>query len=379
MTKKIKVLFLINDLGLGGVEKLTINFANSMNREKFEVYVATLFSRPTSFFSKKDFKDDVVLTNFSFKSYRDLRHWFILYKFIKKNRFDVVFTQLFMADTIGRLTAFLARVPVIATAIQNIIPDLPKKFIITDQLLAHLTDVCIAPSPATIKYATEVIKFPLKKIVEVPTNCADPKRFEDLKIDKKNFKESLGVPAESRLIVTIGRLITQKGHSILLDAAPKVLAKSKDIYFLIVGDGHLEQQLKEKTKELGLSNNVKFLGSRKDTPELLAISDIFVFPSIWEGQGMILFEAFFSKIPVVASNVGGIPDVVKDQETGLLVEPGNAKDLADKLLQALENPEMCKKLAETAFDRNKDRTIENSVKKIESLFLNILSKKQQKN
>ncbi|MEK7463248.1 MAG: glycosyltransferase [Patescibacteria group bacterium] len=375
MTNKIKILFLINDLGLGGVEKLTVNFANSMNRDEFDVSVATLFSRPTSFFSKKDFKEDVGLTIFSFKNFRDLPEWLKLYKFIRKNKFDVIFTQLFMADTIGRITAFFAGTPVIVTAIQNLIPDLQARFIITNKLLRHITDACISPTSAITEYAKNTIKFPAEKIIEIPTNAVDETRFIDLKIDKKTFKESLGVPANARMILTIGRLISQKGHSVLLDAAPKVLTGTENVYFLIVGDGRLEKELKEKAEKLGIADKIKFLGARRDTPELLAVSDIFVFPSIWEGQGLILFEAFFSKIPIVASNVGGIPDVVIDGKTGILTSPGDADDLANKLLIALENPEMSKKMANNAFEKYKNRTMANSAKKLEDLFIRLFKEK----
>lgn len=375
MDNKIKILFLINDLGLGGVEKLTVNFANSMDRSRFDVSVATLFSRPTSFFSKKDFKEDVDLKIFSFKNFLDLSQWLELYKFIRKNKFDIIFTQLFMADTIGRITAFFAGVPVIATAIQNLIPGLQAKFIITNKLLRYITDACISPTSAITEYAKNTIKFPAEKIIEIPTNAVDETRFINLKIDKKDFKEKLGVPENAKIILTIGRLISQKGHSVLLDAAPKIIAKEKDVYFLIAGDGRLEKELKEKAEKLGIANEVKFLGARKDTPELLAASDIFVFPSIWEGQGMILFEAFFSKIPIVASNVGGIPDVVIDGETGVLAKPSDADDLADKLLMALKDQEMSKKMANNAFEKYKDRTIINSTKKLENLFIRLFKEK----
>lgn len=150
------------------------------------------------------------------------------------------------------------------------------------------------------------------------------------------------------------------------------MEKYENIYFVIVGGGHLEQTLKEKAKKLELANRVIFLGPRGDTPELLAVSDIFAFPSIWEGQGLILFEAFFSKIPIVASDTGGIPDVVKDGETGTLVRPGSAEDLAEKLLSILENPEKGRLLADQAFLKYKDRTIANSTKKLEDLFLKLL-------
>ena len=376
MKEKIRVLFVVNDLGVGGVQRLVVDFANFIRKDCFEVNVATLLRSPESDFLKNEVHEDVQVTSFSFKSFWDMGEWLKFYKFMKRNKFDVVFTQLFMADTIGRSVAYLTGVPVIITEIQNIIPNLPKKFIFVDKILAYITDACISTALAVTNYATSVIKFPPQKIVEIATNVVDERRFKILP-DKENFRKSINIPSDAKIVINIGRLVSQKGQSVFLKASKEIISKKDNVYFLIVGSGRLEEQLKKEARALGVDRKIKFLGARKDTPELLINSDVFAFPSLWEGQGLILFEAIFSKIPIVASNTGGIPEVVKDGVTGLLVEPGNDKDLAENILQILKDCDLGEKLANQAYDRFKGRTLENSVRGLEKVFKSLFDKKKK--
>src|SRR3989338_1362642 len=366
--KTKKVLFLVNDLGIGGVQRLVVDFANYLDKEKFDITVGILLARQKSYFYRDQLRPEVHFVNFSFRGFLDFREWWKLFWFMKKQKFDIVFTQLIMSDFIGRITAFLAGVPVIITEIQNIIPDMPRKLIIADQFLAHITNVCISTTPAITRYARETIGFPQEKIIEIPTNAIDASRFLT-HVDKNKFRKDLDIPENAKIAINIGRLVEQKGQSILLKAAQRVLERNSNVYFLIVGSGASEDALKAEAMSLGITKNIRFLGSRKDTPELLMNSDVFVFPSIWEGQGLILFEAIFAHIPIVASRVGGIPDVIKHEITGLLSLPKDSGAIAENIIRIFENPELAKTLSATAFERYKDRTIENAARKLENLFV----------
>lgn len=374
---RIKILFLTNDLGLGGVQRLVVEFANYFDKEKFEVVVGTLFAGKDAFFYKDRLSSEVRFENFGFKSYLDLFSWFRFYRFLKKEKFGIVFTQLFLADFVGRIAAWFAGVPVIVAEIQNIIPDLPKKYIFIDRILRRITDACISPTEAITKYAMEIVGFPREKIFEVPTNAVDEKRFK-IGVDRGKIKKSLGLPAASRIVINVGRLVEQKGQSVLIKAAKKILGKEPHAYFLIAGSGKLEKELQKEIDSLGIADHFKLLGDRKDIPELLMSSDVFAFPSIWEGQGLILFEAFFSKIPIVASDTGGIPDVIKNEETGLLVPPGNPDALADAILRVLSDKPLAEKMAKTAYERFQDRTMVNSVKKLQEVFQVLVDRKIKK-
>jgi len=375
---KIKILFLTNDLGLGGVQRLVVDFANFFNKDEFEVRVATLFNWKESFFYRDRLGADIPLEVFNFQKVLDFGGWRRLYKYIRHEKFDIVFSQLFAADFVGRIAAKLAGVPLIVTEIQNIIPNLPKKYIWTDWLLSKITDVCISTTQAVTDYGLQVVGFPKRKIFDIPTNAVDASRFQ-IKVDRVAIRKSLGLPIESRIIINVGRLVEQKGQHILVEAAPKILKEEPHAYFLIAGSGPLQPKLQAQINRLGIGEHFKLLGDRKDIPELLMSSDVFAFPSIWEGQGLILFECFFSKIPIVASNTGGIPDVIKHEETGLLAEPGNADDLAKNILRVLKDQTLAKNLANTAFVRYGDRTMENAIRKMENLFKDLLVKKKHGN
>src|SRR3989338_846566 len=363
-----KILFVVNDLGVGGVQRLVVDFANHLYKDTFDVTVGILLSRSKSYFYRDQLRPEVHFINFSFRGFLDFREWWKIFWFMKKQKFDIVFTQLIMSDFIGRITAFFAGVPVIITEIQNLIPDLPKKFIVADRILAYITDACISTTPAVTRYAIEKVKFPKEKVIEIPTNAVDASRFLT-RGDENKLRKDLDIPENAKIAINIGRLVEQKGQSVLLKAAQKVLKRNDNIYFLIVGSGALEDALKAEAVSLGITKNIRFLGSRKDTPELLMNSDVFAFPSLWEGQGLILFEAIFAHVPIVASRVGGIPDVIKHEITGLLSLPKDSGAIAENIIRIFENPELAKTLSATAFERYKDRTIENAARKLENLFV----------
>ncbi|PIR89070.1 MAG: hypothetical protein COU07_03195 [Candidatus Harrisonbacteria bacterium CG10_big_fil_rev_8_21_14_0_10_40_38] len=371
MKTKTKIAFIVNDLGLGGVQRLTIDFTRLLDKEKFETDVILLLDKPNAQFYTDELASHIKKHSFIFKGVFDTKNWFKLQRLLRREKYDVVITQLEFSDFIGRATAWLARVPVIMTIIQNLIPNSPIKQRLADRFLAKVTDVCISPTAAIHEYAKKDIGFPERKIIDIDTNGVDKERFET-ELDKNKFRKELNIPEQDTVVVNIGRLVEQKGQSVLIDAAKKILEKQKDFSFVIVGDGKLEDNLKKQAKELGIEQKVFFTGSRKDTPDILRSSDIFAFPSIWEGQGLILFEAIFSKIPIVASNTGGIPDIIKDNETGVLVEPGNSDELAKILMRVAEDKTLQNKITSCIYERYKHRTLQNTVKALEEAIVKSL-------
>ncbi len=374
---KFKLLLLTNELAPGGVQRLVVNFANELEKKDVDVTVATLRTEQKYSFFKDLLKPSVVYIDFGFRGFWDVPGFFRLYRYIRREKFDVVFTQLFMSDLFGRLAALLARTRLIVTAVQNLIPSLPKKYIWTDWVLSKCTDACLSQTQAISVYARDVIGFPQKKIHEISMNAVDLSKFTT-PIDRVKIRREIGIPEGAHFVLTVGRLIEQKGHTYLLRAMPLVLKDKPDTYFAIAGIGGLEASLKQEAKELGIEHRVIFLGARKDVPDLMRSADIFVFPSVWEGQGMVLAEAFFSDLPIVASNVGGIPDVIKHEETGLLAEPRDVEGLARALVRALSDDALMARLAREARVRYGDRTIENSAAALARLFSQLLDHKRSR-
>jgi len=174
---------------------------------------------------------------------------------------------------------------------------------------------------------------------------------KSVQTDRWRTRKDLGVDSGTCLIGTVGRLTPVKGIPYLLEAARILLRQGANVKVLVVGDGSIRQDLETRTHDLGVSKNVVFLGHREDTDELLQALDIFVLPSLSEGIPMALLEAMAASRAVVASRVGGIPEIVKDGFEGFLVEPMDVKSLAERCRRLIESPDVARKMGEQARKR----------------------------
>lgn len=169
---------------------------------------------------------------------------------------------------------------------------------------------------------------------------------KSVQTDRWCTRKGLGVDPGTCLIGTVGRLTPVKGIPYLLEAASILLRQGANVKVLIVGDGSSRLDLMTQARGLGISENVVFLGHREDTEVLLQAVDIFVLPSLSEGIPMALLEAMAASRAVVASRVGGIPEIIEDGSEGFLVEPMDAESLAERCRQLIESPEAARKMGE---------------------------------
>ena len=172
-----------------------------------------------------------------------------------------------------------------------------------------------------------------------------PSRVVPLGIDVDRFASGKPV-LDGTVVGNVARLAEQKGQRTLLDAATLVRARRPDVRFAIAGDGELRDELEEQAKQLG--DHVVMLGNRSDVPDLLASFAVFAYPSRFEGLCLAVLEAQAAGVPVVATPVGGIRETVIDGETGFLVPVGDARALADRILQVLEHPDDARRVAAAA-------------------------------
>lgn len=163
-----------------------------------------------------------------------------------------------------------------------------------------------------------------------------------------SIRKKLALNNNDFVILNVGRLSHQKSQDLLIDAFSIVLKKTNNLNLklLIAGDGELREQLEDKVKNLNIDNYVKLLGNRRDIGDLMKASNIFALSSRWEGLGIVLIEAASRRLPLISFKVGGIVEVVKDNITGILVEPENIDALADAILKLVTNPDICKKMGE---------------------------------
>lgn len=214
------------------------------------------------------------------------------------------------------------------------------------RLAARWVDGFIAVSDEVETAIVETIGPVGDKIVII-ANGVDVKRYAQ-PVHKEQIWEQLMLPAQAHVLAVVGTLKEQKGHRYLIDAAPAVLAQFPDTHWLLIGDGALREALQAQVDAAGLAQHIHFLGNRSDVASLLAASDAFVLPSLWEGLPMALIEAMASGLPIVATEVSGTKQVMVANETGLLVPPGSVPHLEAAMIELLSNPERCQAMGASA-------------------------------
>jgi glycosyltransferase involved in cell wall biosynthesis len=167
----------------------------------------------------------------------------------------------------------------------------------------------------------------------------------------RRLKSEFGVGENAFVIGIVGSLYPIKGHAYLFHALRSVLLHHPKTQLLVIGQGDLEQTLKRKVSELGIEQAVSFLGLRNDVPRVLSLLDLFVLPSLSEGLSVALLEAMSAGVPVIASKVGGNPEIVVDGETGYLVPPERSEELASRIIELMSNRESTRLLGERGRER----------------------------
>jgi glycosyltransferase involved in cell wall biosynthesis len=208
-----------------------------------------------------------------------------------------------------------------------------------DRALYALATTVIAPSRAVARRFAWTTR---SKVAVVP-NGVELERFAPRR-PSATLRAALGVPRSSRLVLSIGRFVPEKGYRHLLDAAARLQRTKPGVHWMLVGGGELEHELVTQAQALGLASQVHFVGWREDIADVLALGDVFVLPSEREGFGRVLVEAMAMGKAVVATTAGGIPEIVLDGQTGLLVPPASPVPLAHAVGGLLDDPERAARL-----------------------------------
>jgi glycosyltransferase involved in cell wall biosynthesis len=183
--------------------------------------------------------------------------------------------------------------------------------------------------------------------IAVICNCVDVQRYKE-GFDRDEIRSDLGFESKDQVGVVVATFKRQKGHQFLLHAAAELKSKYPNFHILFVGDGELREQLMNLTRDLNLEERIHFLGTRSDVPGILAASDLFILPSLWEGLPMALIEAMASELPIVATDVSGTTQVMVDGKTGILVQPRDSSQLEIAIDKMLNDPIAAKKMGEAS-------------------------------
>lgn len=260
-----------------------------------------------------------------------------------------------IGGVIGRLVAYKNNVKTIYTAHGfHFYDGAPLKnwliYYPIEKELSRLTNVLITINNEDYQRAKE--KFYAKKVCKIPGVGVDTDKFSRCQVDKDVKRSELEIPKDAFVIISVGELNENKNHSVIIKALRKL--NDKNVYYIIVGQGSKENELKDLALSLGLANNVKILGYRSDVPELLKISDVFAFPSKREGLGLAAIEAMASGLPLITSNVGGINDYSIDGITGYKTDPLDVSGFANGIKKLKDNKQKVLSIRSINIDKSKN-------------------------
>ena len=282
--------------------------------------------------------------------WHDLKAYFALKKYFKKNKFDVVHTHSSKAGIIGRMAAKAAKVPVVVHTVhgQAFHPYQSKLknrlFIFLERFAAKRCDKIYAVAQAMIDQCVAA-KVAAKDKYMVVYSGMDTAAFDRAKRDEV-LREKLGIPADALTVVTVARLFAQKGYEYVIPAARKVLAARPDTHFLFVGDGPMYDELTEKLQAAGILKNFHFAGlvPPGEVASYIAQADMLWHLSLHEGLPRAVVQALAVGIPAIGFALDGTPEVVIDGETGFLTAAEDIDDVAEKTVKLLDDPALRRRL-----------------------------------
>ena len=237
--------------------------------------------------------------------------------------------------------------------------------------LLSRADTIISPSEYYINEAGVLDKYKDKAVV-IP-NGINVEDF-DVPYSKEECREKLALSFSERILLCVGNLEPRKGLDILIKAMPKILKNVQDTKLVFVGNGVMRNELKKLTERLGIVKHIKFVGFVDKSEKVLYYksADVFVHPSMYEIFGIVNLEAMACGVPIVASKVGGVPDVVKDGENGLLVPPKDSEALADAIIYLLENEDVRDKMGKNGWEKVGDYSWKRIAEETEKVYQEVI-------
>jgi glycosyltransferase involved in cell wall biosynthesis len=372
--KRVKVLYVFAALPVGGAEEVLITEVEGLDQTRFDPLVCVL-SEKGPMGERIENRGFPVVALHRMKSHRfDLRIIRDLYRLIKTEKVEVVHTHLYDGNKYGRLAAGLARVPCLISHYHNVYVRRRTKYHLINRALSVLNDRILAVSQAVKESVVRCDRISPGKI-EVLYNGINPAKFKGDFTDS-GVRREFGVKPEDFFIGVVARLEEQKGHMVLFRALRRLLPDFPQIKVLVVGDGTLRPVLEAKVLEMGLSEQVLFVGTRKDIPEILAALDLFILPSLWEGFSMAILEALATGTPVMATDVGGASEVIRSGYDGLLIPPREASALVTGVREAILDPRKYKEMGRQGKETvGRQFTVARHLNRLQDLYLEVLAQK----
>jgi glycosyltransferase involved in cell wall biosynthesis len=355
-----RVLQLIETSGPGGAETMLINLVRQLSQGQ---YAPVICLRKNGWLSQQlqkwDFETVIIPQDGYVNSvwFRKLR------KMIHAEQISVIHAHEFAMNSYGSILSAIAGVPVITTV--------HGKNYYHEKWRRRFAYRLIARWSRMVAVSEDIRNFLITQVGIKQDHVLTIRNGIDVKAYAGRFGEDRAQTKERReyVIGSVGSLYPVKGHTYLLKAFAIVHKTQPDVICKIAGRGHLLAQLQAEVADLGIANQVEFLGLRDDIPQFLQGIDVFVLPSLSEGLPLSILEAMAAGKPVIATNVGGVSEVVQDRRTGFIVPPKDPEGLANRILQVMADQSMAEALGRAGREKvERDFSLNTMTKQYEALY-----------
>ena len=340
----ISVLHFLNSLARGGTEQHVLMLLRGLDRRQFRLHLVC-----TPEVAGKlggDVPPDVELLPLRLRRPTQLAVALRLIRILQTRRVDILHCHMFYSSIFAAPLGRLCRVPLVLET-----PHVREQWrrgwkanFAVDRLVGRCTDYYLANCQANARYLVEEKRLPAEKVVLI-YHGDDLKRFDPDRRAPAGLRQGLGFGESDPVLIVLGRLEPQKGHAVLLEALPEIRREFPLVRLVCVGEGSNRSALEDHAARLGLEPTVRFVGHQSNVADWLALGDVTVLPSFFEGLPLVPMESLAAGRPVIASAVDGTPEIVISGKTGLTVPPGDAAALAGAVCTMLRDPALRRDLA----------------------------------
>lgn len=374
---RAKVVHIITMLELGGAQQNTLYTVQNLDRARWE---PILISGPGGTLDEEAKTEGSAPVYFVPTLVRNIHpildaaaFFHILYLLIRL-RPEIVHTHSSKAGILGRFAAALAGVPVILHTFHGFgfhdfqHPFLKSIFVFLESLAARIsTRLIVVSSENTQKGLAHGVGKPSQYRV-VHSGIAIAK-FSEARVDREQKKIELGIPVKNRVVAMVACLKPQKAPLDFIGIARRLAPEFEDVSFLLIGDGELRNKIEYNIREYRLGGKIKLPGWRRDMPQIYPIVDILVLTSLWEGLPRAFPEAMAAAVPIVATNVDGAREIIRDGVNGYLAGPRDVEALARRVRELLRDPALAHRMGQAGREAlGKDFDIDVMVQKLDDLY-----------
>ncbi len=368
--KPYKILHIIGGGEIGGAEQHVLTLLKGIDRTRFTPHLVCLTHGPFAALARES---NIPTRTLPMHFPLDPTPLPGIIRWARQKGINLVHTHGSRANLLGRLGARWLGVPSLTTVHSSLAHDYLSPWsarlaLGLDRLTLPLTSGIITVS----EYLAKEVALRGGRNLETIYNGQAPISFDDPSSSRHQFRLQWGIPADALILGTIGRLHPAKGQTYLIKAVTQLRLKFPNLHLLLIGDGPLRQDLEFELKQSTIPHTLT--GYLPQAYKALPAMDLFVLPSVSEGMGLVLLEAMQAGIPIVASAVGGIPEVVRAGKDGLLVSLGDVAGFSDACSKIIDNPDLAKSLVLSALSRWPKFSIDSMVSETEQVYTRILNK-----